>query len=127
MSNALGIVFDKDTLEIIAYYEYNGTSDICNSILRKTEKEVRVNWRKSGWLHCDDKEHKHKDVFIYSEYGGGFYWEGKICTRCRVITDGFDPHETRDGRPDLGVTAYDSMMKDIPFPKDNYKDGTLED
>jgi len=84
---------------LILYYEYNGTSDIACSSLKKTRGEVERDWRSANnqaTCSCGRSE----PVELMSYYGGGFSWEGKACRYCMAITDGRVPEETYDGIPD---------------------------
>lgn len=72
----------------IRYYEYNGTCDVPISHHYETPQEVRDNWRKHDWLTCECGGEE--DVEVYSDYGGGFYFDGKACMRCgslHAVTD----------------------------------------
>lgn len=75
---------------LLAYFEYNGTVDVCQSRLFNTREEVWANWRGKDFhrvCSCGQSQ----PVLIYSEYGGGFYWEGKACLQCMAITDRLTP------------------------------------
>lgn len=90
MSHAYGYVLCKDGTKF--HYEYNGTSDVTIPMLRNSPEEVSKYWRNGEWRYCSaPKEHQHEDVQIYTSYGDGFHWPGKICRQCMCITDGFEP------------------------------------
>lgn len=90
---------------------YNGTADVMWDVLWDSCKDA---WR--GWgLYYNTIEHRladnslschcsgQVDVEIYSSYGGGYWWEGKGCQKCMVITNGLDPYdpmEFTDGCPE---------------------------
>ena len=82
MSHAAGAIKFKDNT--IRYYEYDGTSDVVLSHHYKTIDEVSDNWRNGTWLNCDCK--KEEPVSIFTQYGDGFYIEGKACKTCNSVT-----------------------------------------
>lgn len=94
MSNANGAVRFNDGA--VMFYEYQGTSDVCNPILRKTLSDVSHWWRKhdeeahARWKAC---KHDGEEVTIYSDYGGGFCWPGRACRECSCITQNTMPWE----------------------------------
>lgn len=96
MSHSSGAVKFNDGE--IWFYEYNGTTDVVISNLRKTLQEVRDNWRESEWLECTCG--KAEPVEIYSDYGGGFCFNGKACRKCRSVDGGECYPYTFDGIPD---------------------------
>lgn len=81
MSHATGAIKFKDNT--IRYYEYNGTSDVVISHHYKTLDEVSENWRKGEWLECECG--KEESVSIFTQYGSGYYIEGKACKRCNSV------------------------------------------
>jgi len=81
MSHATGAIKFKDNT--IRYYEYNGTSDVVISHHYKTLDEVSENWRKGEWLECECG--KEESASIFTQYGGGYYIEGKACKRCNSV------------------------------------------
>ena len=102
MSHSYGAVqFDSD--DKVMFYEYDGTSDVTISHLYDTRKEMEDNWRKGEWLDC--KCGRDEPVEIYSNYGGGFYWDGRACRHCLAITENLKPDwddgsSSSDGTPD---------------------------
>mgnify|MGYP003649546544 FL=1 len=81
MSHATGsIKFEDNT---IRYYEYNGTCDVVISHHYKTLDEVSENWRKGEWLECTCGEEE--PVSIFTQYGDGYYIEGKACKKCNSV------------------------------------------
>lgn len=108
MSNAIGKIYSSDRTQILAYFEYYGTSDQCNPVLRKTREEVEANWRQGEWKYCSDpKGHAQREVIIYSDYGYGWHWNGTICETCGVISsplscyDGDEWGVQTKGEPEL--------------------------
>lgn len=86
--------------KIIGYYEYNGTCDVlAGNLICDTEDAVHEHWREQPWSECPHAADSHVPVVIYSSYGGGFYWDGKACMDCRIVTDGLSPESTVDGHP----------------------------
>lgn len=99
MSNSIGAVrFLSDNT--IKYFEYYGTPDVCEAILRDTEDEVNDNWRS----HNQDERCNctPEPVEIFSTYGDGFYWKGTACKEHGFIFDGITPdYDSQvDGHPD---------------------------
>lgn len=93
MSHAYGKVFFKDGH--VLHYEYDGTSDVVLNPLHDTAKEVFNLWRQYKpvrYCTCGLSE----PVFIYTDYGFGFYWRGRACRHCKLVTDGFEPFDIED-------------------------------
>jgi hypothetical protein len=93
MSNSVGLVkFPNDR---VMFYEYSGCTDIAKPILYDTLTELLHNWRKPQEVNpCT---HEGVEVEIYSSYGEGFYWTGKACSTCCLITDKRMPFEEEEG------------------------------
>ena len=111
MSRAWGVVRFKSDGKLM-YYLYDGTSDICNPNLCDSMDDV---WQDHKWSKCNC--YQDEPVEIYSDYGGGFYWNGKACRHCNVITKGLEPWtddedeviSITDGQPDwLGEVFNDN-------------------
>jgi hypothetical protein len=100
MSHAYGEVI-KDG-KVLAFFEYDGTSDIAISCLHNTEAELQAQWRSGVWNECTCGQ-PGSDVLLYTNYGRGCFWPGKVCLACRAITGGRDPYadnvETTNGHP----------------------------
>lgn len=92
MSHAMGEIIKGG--RIVAYYEYNGTSDVVIPAAWATPNEVHEHWRSGEWKSCACGG-PHEDVILYSSYGNGSHWPGKWCPRCRCITDGFRHDDDR--------------------------------
>lgn len=88
MSDAFGHVV-KDG-KIVAYFEYAGTADVVIPDLYDSYDELQAHWRKEEWKKCNCGKEP-EEVLLYSDYGGGFYWPGKVCLPCHAIVDGFFP------------------------------------
>lgn len=84
MSHSSGsVVFHKDGL--VMHCEYDGTSDIMIPALWDTEEEMIDNWRTFNRKKCSCGNFE--PVTIYSNYGGGFDWEGEACRTCKAINN----------------------------------------
>lgn len=94
MSHANGMVKFCDGL--ILHCEYNGGVDIMLTPLWKSNKEVHDNWRTQPLINCACGQEE--PVEIATDYGGGFYWEGKACRFCMCITDHRSPFDYNDER-----------------------------
>ena len=101
MSRANGIVY-KDGCKI-AYFEYDGTSDFCYNPLRSTLREVHDNWRKNYSSNSCECGATPMDVALYTDYGKGYHWPGKVCMTCMAIVEGQRTFEidTIDGVPPI--------------------------
>lgn len=103
MSHTTGALKFKDGS--IRFYEYNGTSDVVLSHHYATAEEVSENWRKGEWLECTCGGEE--PVSIYSDYGGGFYIDGKACKSCCSVQsnesdfDIIERNETEDWAKEL--------------------------
>lgn len=98
MSHSLGIArFEDGTLR---FFEYSGTADIACAALWETVEELHKHWRDGTWNYCVCRGAE--PVTLWTDYGGGFYWSGTACRRCRAIIEGQAPFEgpTTDGAPD---------------------------
>jgi hypothetical protein len=82
MSHAIGAVrFGNGT---IRWFDYNGTTDICEPHLVERPDEVR--FREMPWRHCTCG--RDEPVEIANDYGNGTWWRGRACDPCRTITAG---------------------------------------
>lgn len=95
MSSAYGVVRFKSDGKLL-FYLYDGTSDICVPTLCENMDDI---WKDNGWLRC--KCEHDEPVEIFSDYGGGFYWEGKACRHCMCITKGLEPWSNEDEIVDI--------------------------
>lgn len=117
MSAAFGLVKFKKTGNIY-YCCYEGTSDTLNPYIC-TAKECYDEKLDCycAISHCRELSRQHKswifpsdvpdldEVEIYTDYGGGFYWDGFGSESARMLRDCGDPWE----RPDVKIT--DGMPK----------------
>lgn len=99
MSNASAAILFPDGE--IRYGIYHGTSDLMYPALFDTIDEA---WDNNRTDRMDERGAGQQQVFpvvIYSDYGGGFYWNG-TATRTDIIDgiDGWDDdHPRTDGHP----------------------------
>lgn len=92
----------------ILFYIYNGTSDYAIPMLRDTQDEAwDYFWKHRGfaeaWKECLCAPETREPVEIVSDYGGGFWWQGLACRKCKVIIGSLTPLDdeaTTDGYPD---------------------------
>jgi hypothetical protein len=86
----------------VAFYEYDGTADFAISCLHDSPEDVNTEWRNHPFKECKCGQPP-IDVILYSDYGGGFYWNAKACLPCRAIVSGIIPFEEdtpiTDGHP----------------------------
>lgn len=79
----------------VMFYAYGGCCDVVSSDL--VEKE-EYHWNMPGrTLHkciCGRDE----SVVIFTEYGGCFYWEGRACRFCKIVTKGNMPYDEPEAR-----------------------------
>jgi hypothetical protein len=100
---------------LLGYFEYNGTCDVvCTRVHLKAE-DVRANWRMDNDRKCVCAG-SGQDVLLYTTYGGGFYWDGRVCWNCMAITDGIYDFELNDGRPFkiADVSAVKNISPGVP-------------
>lgn len=93
MGTSLGMIhFEDGTL---LYAGYQNTSDVMNSILKESIEDYDdVTWGEGRECICGNDE----PVQIFTNYGGGFYWKGRACKQCKVLTEGHDPFD-----PDIEI------------------------
>jgi hypothetical protein len=105
----------------VGHFEYNGTSDVVIPWIYDTKEEMLDNWRRPDpWPSCACKQPP-TPVRLYTIYGDGFNWRGKVCLTCKVVVDGLDPWPEEDhliqevdrqrGRPGLR-----EAVRDTPQP-----------
>ena len=90
MSSSYGAIRFKSDGKLL-YYLYDGTSDICIPSLCDDIEDI---WKDNGWSRC--KCGHDESVEIYSDYGSGFYWEGRACRHCKAITKSLEPWSNED-------------------------------
>lgn len=95
MSRAIALIRFNKTGNI-----YYGCYDGTNDIMYNSFTEYQDNFSIFDWCseHCYDYQKIDKtlikdedDIEIYSDYGSGFYWDGKGSEEYRVITKNFSP------------------------------------
>lgn len=88
MSHAYGQVKFEDGT--ILHYEYDGTVDVIRNPLWKTVEELTEHWRNQPiWKECHCGQDEPVEIAAY--FGNGFWWAGRACKKCMVITNGFRP------------------------------------
>lgn len=106
MSNADGAIIKNG--KILGYFEYFGTSDIAISMIYSTYEELINNNRQKGdWNECKCGKPA-EEVILYTNYGGGFHWQAKVCLYCKAIMEGCVATEN--------ITIIDGLPKGIPDP-----------
>ena len=95
MSKAIALIRFNKTGNI--YYGcYDGTIDVMYSSFTEYQDNLDIfDWCSE---HCCDYQKIDKNLIkdednieIYSDYGGGFYWDGKGSEEHRIITKNFTP------------------------------------
>ena len=86
MSSAWGQVIHKTHGAILGYFRYDGTSDVVVPRVYLTRAALSTAWRKEQERKPWPCKHTPQEVWIYSSYGGGFYWNGYWCPTHRMIT-----------------------------------------
>lgn len=86
MSHADGRLISAGSGEILGWFEYNGTSDLCQPKVFASREELKANWRTRDWPDCSCSPRKEVPVILETDYGAGFRAEGAWCPVCRVIT-----------------------------------------
>lgn len=83
MSHAQGLLrFENGQ---IGHLIYHGTSDIMLPMYYDTPEVAWEEYQKRGGRYPEECTHKKDKVEVYSDYGGGFYWEGTACRKCKAI------------------------------------------
>lgn len=123
MSATYGLVKFKTTGNIYMCC-YEGTSDIMIPFIFKPEECYtkdgynvisygRELAKKNNW--DIPKVSDVDEIEIYSDYGGGFYWQGKGSESLKVITSGYDfdedVHDYEDGRPEWVSVFWETLRE----------------
>lgn len=116
MSHATGAVQFIDGA--VLFYEYNGTSDVVCTSLKRTLGEVGRDWRSpANDAKCtcgNDSE----EVELMTFYAQGFHWGGRACRTCMAITKGIDPDDMGydNGTPQWALDAIAADTSPDPSP-----------
>jgi len=114
VSHANGEIWSLDG-NPLGYFEYDGTSDtVCTRVHLKVE-DVRRNWRADNWRDCECGA-LGQTVVLYSDYGCGFYWQGRVCWRCLAVTDGIYDFDDTPGHPFLKQRMQSDYGRQLPCP-----------
>ncbi len=98
MSHSSGYVLFKDGTKF--YYEYNGTADVVLPKLWKTMQEVTDHWREEEPFDKECICKQDEEVIMYTRYGNGWYFPGRACKKCMLVTNSPSPYENMvDGEP----------------------------
>jgi hypothetical protein len=104
MSHAVGEIwstekgfFSKQRI-LLGWFEYNGTSDIACTRVYNTREEMLANWRGNNSRSCFCKA-VGQSVILYTDYGNGYHWPGRVCWNCMSIIDGMLAIDTIEGHP----------------------------
>ena len=117
MSDALVEVWVNGV--VVAYGRYQGSADLAHPGLAPS-----IDWEAIGscfeWKPC---EHDGVEALIYSDYGGGFHWPGRVCLECWRINEGHDPWLIRYGSAGYGMftedeQAVEQAWRDAGWPRD---------
>lgn len=109
MSHANGLVRFPDGE--VFHFEYDGTSDVVCTSLKRTYAEVRRDWRTpANQAQCTCGQPP-EVVELTTDYGDGSAWPGKACRRCMAVTDGIfpdepDPAAWTNGQPDWAKAGH---------------------
>jgi len=103
MGKSLGIIhFEDDTL---MFTWYQNTADVMHDILRPTIENYRDIPYEESECTCG----KDESVQMGTDYGGGYWWEGRACRHCLRVTKGHMPIEAVvewDGYPEWWPEKY---------------------
>jgi hypothetical protein len=116
MSHAWGEVWSEDG-KLYGFFEYDGTSDVVCTRIHLDRVGVEANWRKDNWRKCTCGS-LGQPVILYTSYGFGFYWPGRVCWGCLAVTEGItdDGLETHDGHPFFNEWMINRFGKVMPCP-----------
>jgi hypothetical protein len=101
MSHATGRIYSLEG-KILAYFEYNGTVDVCCTRVFKEYDDMLKEWRKDNSRPCTCTT-PGEPVILYTNYGKGYYWVGAVCWQCMAITEGILPIDEVDGEPFINM------------------------
>jgi hypothetical protein len=109
MSHAIGEVYLPEGT-LIGAFEYDGTIDWACTAIVKHRDELEATWRSPANQRCCNCPVKGSvPVILWTDYGGGFYWDSTACLKCRAITGRREPFSFGEKEP----CAIDGH----PFPK----------
>lgn len=114
MSHASGEVWSKDG-KLLGYFEYDGTCDVVCTRIHLTAAGVREHWRGDNHRNCTCGA-TGQSVVLYTDYGFGCYWPGRVCWACMAVVDGIDPEGAEDGHPFLDEWMLHTYGQLLPCP-----------
>lgn len=91
MSHSSGEIFDVRCGHRVAWFEYNGTSDIAISCIHEDYESIESDWRKHEWLECKCGKPPLL-VILLAHYGSGLAWPSSICLECHAIVGDREPY-----------------------------------
>lgn len=120
MSHATGEVIALDRHNTLAYFEYNGTSDVAISCLHATLASMRAEWRSHEWRNCYCGNYP-LPAFLYTNYGDGFYWPALVCLSCGAIVSNLAPFRAEQfGDCGHSLRSYHNCDDPACWPKDGH-------
>jgi hypothetical protein len=125
MSHSHGEIWSPEG-QRLGWFEYNGNCDVVCTRVYKPEEDMYMHWRKDNLRQCQDEaghQARWQDVVLYTSYGWGFHWPGKVCWDCQAVVDGIMPTGdftgesiTRDGHPFFDASMLADYGKILPCP-----------
>lgn len=98
------------------YGMYQGVSATCGSLLYESW-QAQLSRARQGWLKC--RCQGDESVDFWTSYGRGFFWKGRACRSCKVVTHGFDPHGDKK-LPGKGIPIKDTLEYGSPDWVDDF-------
>jgi hypothetical protein len=98
VSHTLGEIWSQEEARLLGFFEYNGTCDIVCTRVHPRVEGVEQNWRADNQRECSCGEES-QPVILYTTYGDGYHWPGRVCWKCEAITSGIRDFERVDGHP----------------------------
>lgn len=88
---------------VLGYGLYHATSDVVcrNRLLPDSDSPWEEATDDIWGVDCTHKARQ--NVFIVTDYGFGYYWNGSICPECKVIKTGTIPFDEEGVRRTNGV------------------------
>lgn len=93
MPNVLGQVIHGG--KVVGYFEYQGSYSRAMTAIYSTEAFPL----RSGQINKCNCGKPPVDVLLWTEYGGGFYWESLACLDCKAIVGERYDDDSVDGHP----------------------------
>lgn len=127
MSRASAYVVKLDG-EFIGHCVYSGTSDVLGPNIAESSEAAweyddnrasRIDGR-NAWDALSECDHEPEQGYVYSDYGGGFYWPASFCRQCMVVIGPLSPYVQDYGYsyPTPEQQARDDAWHAAGWPKD---------